>query len=117
TTTMAFDLEKLRRGFERWDIDALLSLFEDDAEQIQVDRDNPPSAPRRRRGKDFYRGMLSHCAAAGVKATVDHAVAGPDLAAATITCEFPGGRTVVANSIFELRDGRIVREHTVASGD
>jgi hypothetical protein len=38
-------------------------------------------------------------------------------AAATVTCEFPGGRKVVANGIFELESGRIVRERQVLSGD
>jgi hypothetical protein len=61
--------------------------------------------------------MFEHCAAAGVKATVANTVAGPDRAAATVTCEFPGGRTVLANSMLEIRDGRIVRECNVASGD
>jgi hypothetical protein len=61
--------------------------------------------------------MFEHCAGAGVKATVDHGVESPDRAAATITCEFPGGRKVVGNGIFELRDGLIVRERQVLSGD
>ena len=117
TTKTALDLETLKRGYGEWDIEALLSLYADDVEQVQIDREHPPRSPRVRRGKDVYRGMFEHCAAAGVKARVENAVAGPDRAAATVTCEFPGGRTVVANTMLELRDGRIVREHTVASGD
>ena len=80
-------------------------------------RDNPPTAPRVRQGKDVFRGMFEHCAAAGVKATVENAIVGADRAAATVTCEFPGGRKVVANGIFELQDGRIVRERDVLAGD
>ena len=34
---------------------------------VQIDRDNPPSAPRIRQGKDVFRGMFEHCAAAGVR--------------------------------------------------
>jgi ketosteroid isomerase-like protein len=117
TTNTSFDLEALRRGYEEWDIEALLSLYSDQVEQVQIDRDNPPSAPRVRRGKDVYRGMFEHCAAAGVKATVENAVAGDDRAAATVTCEFPGGRKMVANAILELRDGRIVRELDIQAGD
>jgi hypothetical protein len=64
-----------------------------------------------------FKGMLEHCAAAGVKATVEHGVGGEDRAAATVTCEFPGGRKVIANAIVELRDGRIVRERDVLAGD
>src|SRR5215217_7900038 len=99
-TSTSFDLEAFRRGYEEWDIDALLALYADEVELIQIDRDNPPSAPRVRQGK----GMFEHCAAAGVKATVENPVAGEHRAAATVTCEFPGGRKVVANGIFELGD-------------
>ena len=116
-TSTSFDLEAFRRGYEEWDIEALLALYADDVELIQIDRDNPPSSPRVRHGKEVFKGMFEHCAAAGVKATVENAVAGEDRAAATVTCEFPGGRKVVANGIFELEDGRIVRERDVLSGD
>jgi SnoaL-like domain len=70
-----------------------------------------------RRGKDVIKGMFEHCAALGVRATVDHLVAGQQRAAATITCEFPGGRQVVANSILDVEDGRIIRERDVHAGD
>jgi SnoaL-like domain len=95
----------------------LLDLYADDVELTQIDRDNPPSSPRTRHGKEMFRGMVEHCAAAGVRATVDNAVAGEERAAATITCEFPGGRKVIANAILELEQGRIVRELDVLSGD
>ena len=116
-TSTSFDLEAFRRGYETWDIDALLALYADEVELIQLDRDNPPSAPRVRHGKEMFRGMFEHCAGAGVKATVENVVAGEHRAAATVTCEFPGGRKVVANGIFELEAGRIVRERQVLSGD
>ena len=38
-------------------------------------------------------------------------------AAATITCEFPGGRRVLSNAILEIADGKVVRELDVLSGD
>jgi ketosteroid isomerase-like protein len=117
TTSMSFDVDTLKRGYEEWDMEALLALYADDVELIQIDRDNPPSSPRARHGKDVFRGMFEHCAAAGVRATVKNAVANNERAAATITCEFPGGRKVVANSIFDIERGRIVREFEVLSGD
>lgn len=117
TSSTSFDLDSLRRGYEEWDVQALLDLYADDVELIQIDRDNPPSSPRVRHGKDIFKGMFEHCASAGVKATAENAVAGEDRAAVTITCEFPGGRKVVANSILELQDGLIVRERDVQAGD
>jgi hypothetical protein len=116
-TSTAFDLDTLRRGYEEWDVEALLGLYADEVELIQIDRDNPPSSPRTRHGKEMFRGMFEHCAAAGVRASVENAVAGEDRAAATITCEFPGGRRVMANAILEIEQGRIVRELDVMSGD
>jgi ketosteroid isomerase-like protein len=112
-----FDLDAFKRAYEEWDIEALLGLYADDVELVQIDRDNPPSSPRVRDGREVFKGMFEHCAAAGVKATVENAVAGGDRAAATVTCEFPGGRKVMANSILELEDGRIVREREVLAGD
>ena len=67
-------LQAFRRGYERWDIDALLAQYADEVELIQLDRDNPPSAPRVRHGKEMFKGMFEHCAAAGVKATVENAL-------------------------------------------
>jgi len=117
TTSTSFDLEAFGRGYEEWDVEALLALYAEEVELIQIDRDNPPSSPRIRHGKEVFRGMFEHCAAAGVKASVENSVADGNRAAATVTCEFPGGRKVVANAILELRDGRIVRERDVLSGD
>jgi len=116
-TKASFDIEALRRTYEEWDIDLLFEIYAEDVELIQIDRDHPPSAPRVRRGRDVLRGMLEHCAAAGVRATVENPVAGEGRAAATITCEFPGGRKVLANAILDIVDGRVVRELDVLSGD
>jgi ketosteroid isomerase-like protein len=116
-TGTSFDLDALKRGYEEWDIEGLLALYADDVELIQIDRDSPPSSPRVRRGKELFKGMFEHCAAAGVRATVQNLVVDQERAAATITCEFPGGRKVVANSIFEIEDGRIVRERDLQAGD
>jgi ketosteroid isomerase-like protein len=112
-----FDVSEFARAYAQWDIDALLDLYADDVELVQIDRDHPPSAPRVRHGKELFRGMFEHCAAAGVKASVENAVAGGQRAAATVTCEFPGGRKVLANGIFDIHDGRIVREYQVLAGD
>jgi SnoaL-like domain len=91
-TSTSFDIATFKRAYESWDIDAVLELYADELELIQIDRDNPPSAPRTRQGRDVLKGMLEHCAAAGVVVTVDNTLAGEDRAAVTITCEFPGGR-------------------------
>jgi|SRR5919108_6026267 hypothetical protein len=117
STGTSFQVETFKRAYEEWDVETLLDLYADELELIQIDRDNPPSSPRSRHGKEVLRGMLEHCAAAGVVATVENTVAGEERAAATITCMFPGGRKVLANAILEVENGRIVRELDVLSGD
>ena len=117
TSATTFDIGAFKRAYEEWDIEALLGLYADDVELVQIDRDNPPSSPRVRQGKEVFKGMFEHCAAAGVKATVENTIAGQDRAAATVTCEFPGGRKVTANGILELDGARIVRERDVLAGD
>jgi hypothetical protein len=116
-TIQSFDIATFKRAYEEWDIEALLALYADELELVQIDRDNPPSAPRTRHGRDVLKGMLEHCAGARVVATVENTVAGEQRAAATITCAFPGGRRVLANASLEIEDGRIVRELDVLSGD
>ena len=116
-TSTQFDVDAFRRGYEEWDIEALLGLYADDVVLVQIDRDNPPGAPRVRHGKETLRGMFEHCAAAGVKATVETAIADGDRGAATVTCAFPGGRKVAAHTMLELENGRIVRERLIQAGD
>ena len=116
-TSTAFDIDAYRRGYEQWDIDVLLSLYADDVEQIQMDDATPPSAPGVYTGKERLEQMFRHCAGHGVKATVQNTLAAGDRAAATVTCEFPTGRKVVANVIFDVRDGRIVRELVTSARD
>ena len=116
-TATSFDLGAYIRGFAAWDADIVLAMYADDVELIQIDRDNPPSSPRVSHGKDTLRGIMTYGASAGVKITAESAVAGPERAAATFTCTFPDGRSVVANAILDLRDGRVVRHHEVAVGD
>jgi ketosteroid isomerase-like protein len=116
-TPVRFDIAAFERCYEAWDVEGLLDLYRDDVELVQIDRDNTPSSPKVRRGKETLEGMFRHCAGAGVKATVERAVGDERRAAATVTCEFPGGRKVVANTLLEIADGRIAREHLVVIGD
>ena len=69
STSTAFDLDAFNRGYEEWDINALLALYTDEVELIQIDRDNPPSAPRvqgrrqrylRARGRSHRPRAASH---------------------------------------------------------
>jgi ketosteroid isomerase-like protein len=116
-TSTRFDIDAYRRSYERWDVEELLSFYADDVEQIQMDDATPPSAPGVYKGKERLEQMFRQCKTHGVKATVENTIVGEDRAAATVTCEFPTGRRVVANAILDLRDGRIVRELLTGARD
>lgn len=112
----AFDVRELRRSFEEWDIPALEELYADDVEHISIDDQTPPASPARR-GKAELIELLRYCARNGVAATVENPVIGHDRGACTLTREMPGGRRVIANAIFELSDGQIVRQLDVQARD
>lgn len=112
-----FDVDAYKLAYESWDVETLLSLYADDVEQIQMDDATPPREPGTYRGKERLEQMFRHCKDHGVSATVENLVPGTDRAAATVTCEFPTGRKVVANTILDLREGRIVRELVTAARD
>jgi hypothetical protein len=116
-TETRFDLDTFKRAFEKWDKETLLSFYSDDIELIEVNRENPPSSPRVRRGKEVIRGIFEGGAAVGVKGTIGNGVADEQRAALTFTCVFPDGRKVMANAILELEEGLIARHMEVQSGD
>jgi ketosteroid isomerase-like protein len=111
-----FDIGLLKQSFEGWDLETLLDLYDDDVEQIEMDEVTPPAAPRVRH-KDELRQIFENGCKAGVKVTLDNAVVGDDRVACTFTCAFDDGRRVVANSIIDLRGGRIVRQFDVQARD
>ncbi len=111
-----FDAEAYARGFDGWDITALLSHYADDVELTMVTPDNPPGRPLALRGKRPLRMMWEHAVSAGAKVSVRKAVVGDGSAAFTFDCEFPGDHIVVSNVLVDLADGLIVRQHEVMVG-
>ena len=101
-TSTSFDLDTLRRGYEDGTSTHCSALYADEVELIQIDRDNPPSAPRIATAGDL-QGHARALRRRRVRRRWRMRVADEDRAAATVTCEFPGGRKVVANAIFELQ--------------
>jgi ketosteroid isomerase-like protein len=57
-STTRFDTREFARAYAQWDIDTLRDLYTEDVEIVQIDRDNPPSAPRFRHGREALRGQL-----------------------------------------------------------
>ena len=64
-----FDIDAYGRALAEWDVSALLDMYAQDAEFVQINRENPPDAPRVHRGRETLGRLFSHCASIGVKPT------------------------------------------------
>jgi hypothetical protein len=111
-----FDLDTFKRGYEEWDIDALLALY------AKLSSSRSTATTRRAlrasdREGDVQGHVLNTAPGPGSRRAWRIWSQAPERVAATVTCEFPGGRKVVANGIVALEDGRIVRELQVLSDD
>ncbi len=112
--TTSFDIETYARALGHWNVTALLEMYAPDAELVQIMGEHPPSAPQVHRGRETLARMFSHCASIGVRSTVHYTMGGGERAAAMVTCEFPDGRKIAFNELFEIRDGRIARQTETA---
>jgi hypothetical protein len=108
----AFDMQTFKDAFEDNQVERVLTFYADALEHIEIDAGAPPNAPRST-DKDHLRAALEGAIQGGVKLHIDNAVVGADRAACTITCEMPDGRRLVSNTIYDLDDGRIVRQFDV----
>lgn len=114
----AFDLTTFKRAVESgWDVGALLPLYDEDAEYVTVDKNNPPSSPRMLRGRTAIGEYLKEAASHGVVSRIEHPVVSDERAAVTFNCRYPSGTRVLCNSMLELDNGRIVRQTDVQAWD
>ncbi len=111
-----FDIEALKRAFEANDADKVLEFYSSDVEHTEIDAGAPPKSPRKT-GAEYIANAIEGAAQAGIKLRMENPVVGEDRAACTITCEFPDGRRLVSNTIYELEDGKIVRQFDVQVTD
>jgi SnoaL-like domain len=106
---MALDIAAFKKAFEAVDTEAIVAFYADDVEHVEIDAEAPPRSPRVS-GKDALREAFVGIAQGGIKLHLDSTVSAEERAACTITCEFPGGRTLMSNTIFDVADDKIVRQ-------
>lgn len=118
STETAFDLATFKRAVESgWDIGALLPLYDEGAEYVTVDKNNPPSSPRVLKGGAAIGEYVKEAASHGVVSRIAQSVVSGDRAALTFHCRYPDGTRIVCNSMLELSDGRIIRQTDVQAWD
>jgi ketosteroid isomerase-like protein len=112
-----FDFAALKHALEHSDAEALVALYEEDAEMEIIDRDRPPSAPMRLVGRPAIAAFWRDVCAREMTHAVGEDVTAPGRAAFVERCAYPDGCHVVSAMTLELRDGRIRRHLTVQAWD
>ena len=118
STTASFDLPALRRGIEQRDAEALLRLYANDAEVVEVSKINPPSSPAVLRGKEAIREHLIDVCGREMTHELERVVVGERNASFTEACRYPDGTAVLCTAMLDLdADGRITRQIAVTAWD
>jgi hypothetical protein len=117
-TATTFELDLLRRGVEERDPEAMLSLYADDAELVEVDRTNPPKAPRVFRGKEAIGAHLRDVCARDMTHRLERPVIAADRIAYSEACRYADGTGVLCMTTADLdAGGKIARQVAVTAWD
>ncbi|MFF0160847.1 nuclear transport factor 2 family protein [Streptomyces sp. NPDC005263] len=116
-TGSGFDTETLRQGIEGPSEQTLLSFYADDAEIRIVDRNTQPSHPMVLHGRAEIADMLHELCSRDMTHKMEGCVAEGDQVAFSESCEYPDGVRVLAESMLQLRDGKIVKQTMVQAWD
>lgn len=108
--------QSFKRAAEAKDLAALVELYADNAELVDVNKRQPPGSPMRLRGRDELRKMYE-----GVPRELEHhvedEVLGDDKMAFSYRCDYPNGQKVFGVHICEVRNGKITREVVAEAWD
>ncbi len=113
---MTFDMDGFKRAFEAIEVERILEFYSPDLDHIEIDEGAPPKSPRKS-DRDAIRKAFIQVARAGIKLSIESPVVGSDSAACTIILTFPDKRRLVSNTIFDIKHGKIVRQHDVSVTD
>ena len=96
----------------------MLSLYSDSAEVTEVDKSNPPNAPRVFRGKEAIGEHLREVCARDMTHHLERPVATEDRLAFTEACRYPDGTQVLCMATADLDGaGKIARQVAVTAWD
>jgi len=109
STTGKTAIDIINRSHHRREPDPLLDLLADDAQYVQYDKNNPPSAPMTLEGRAAIEEMMREVFSRDMTHEVIAEVVTDDRIAYVVACEYPNGDRVSSSYIVDLADGRIVR--------
>jgi len=107
----------LKRAIEGRKASALAGLYADDAIVQVIDRDNPPSKPRRLEGRGAIAAYFEDVCGRDMTHKLEAGVAMGNRLAFTQSCAYPDGTKVYSSAMIDLKGGKIARQVVVQAWD
>jgi ketosteroid isomerase-like protein len=107
----------LKRAVEARDAEALAGMYADDALLLVIDRDNPPSSPRRLTGKAAIASYFTDVCGRDMTHMVENGVASGNRLAFTQSCTYADGTKVFCSAMLDLKSGKIAQQTVVQAWD
>jgi len=107
----------LKRAVEGRNAKALADMYADDAVLQVIDRDNPPSKPRRLKGKAAISGFFSDVCGRDMTHKIESGITAGNRLAFTQSCAYPDGTKVFCSAMLDLKGGKIAQQTVVQAWD
>jgi hypothetical protein len=108
---------RLKQAIEGRKAGSLAALYADDAIVQVIDRDNPPSNPRRMNGRSEIALYFDDVCGRDMTHKVEAGVAVGNRLAFTQSCAYPDGTKVFCSAMIDLKGGKIARQVVVQAWD
>jgi hypothetical protein len=108
---------RLKRAIEGRNSRALSALYDEDAVVQVIDRDNPPSKPRKLEGRSAISAYFDDVYGRDMTHKIESGVAVGKRLAFTQSCAYPDGTRVFCSAMVELKGGKITRQIVVQAWD
>lgn len=116
--TTLFDMELLRRGIEGRDAALLASLYAEDAEMVEVDKDHPPRTPQRHTGRRQIEEHLRDICSRQMTHEFAQPIQQGNRLSFSESCRYGDGTNVLSITIAHLNDNnKIIRQTSVTAWD
>jgi SnoaL-like domain len=107
----------LKRAVEGRDAVALAGMYAEEAEMLVIDRDNPPSNPRRLTGRAAIAGYFGDVCGRDMTHMIENGIAVGNRLAFTQSCTYPDGTKVFCSAMIDLKGGKIAQQTVVQAWD
>ncbi len=107
----------LKRAVEGRNAAALAGMYAEDAVMLVIDRDNPPSNPRRLTGTAAIAGYFGDVCGRDMTHMIENGVAAGNRLAFTQSCTYPDGTKVFCSAMLDLKGGKIAQQTVVQAWD